>query len=164
MIVIVAFAHTMFILLKNQDIIDFKANTFSGSGTNNVTHENIDIKIKSEFDEKDNPFSEFLTSVEAAYFWTAGNWVQRDMFDFWAVDLFSVIASVLFVTILQNMFIALMGGVYERAANKGRQALLRFRAKQIADYEALHHIHIWPHEPDPKYIYYIGKSKNFEEW
>lgn len=21
-----------------------------------------------------------------------------------------------------------------------------------------------PHEPDPKYIYYIGRSKNFEEW
>jgi hypothetical protein len=55
-------------------------------------------------------------------------------------------------------------GVYERAANKGRQALLRFRARQIADYEALHHVYIWPREPDPKYIYYIGKSKNFEEW
>ncbi|PKK76736.1 hypothetical protein RhiirC2_844931 [Rhizophagus irregularis] len=164
MIVIVAFAHTMFILLKNREIIEFKASTFSGNVTNNVTHENINIKIKSEFDDKDNPFSEFLTSIEAAYFWTAGNWVQRDMFDFWAVDLFSIIASVLFVTILQNMFIALMSGVYERAANKGRQALLRFRARQIADYEALHHIHIWPREPDPKYIYYIGKSKNFEEW
>ncbi|CAG8584837.1 21565_t:CDS:10 [Rhizophagus irregularis] len=154
----------MFILLKNREIIEFKASTFSGNVTNNVTHENINIKIKSEFDDKDNPFSEFLTSIEAAYFWTAGNWVQRDMFDFWAVDLFSIIASILFVTILQNMFIALMSGVYERAANKGRQALLRFRARQIADYEALHHIHIWPREPDPKYIYYIGKSKNFEEW
>jgi hypothetical protein len=95
-------------LLKNQDIIDFKENTFRGNGTNNATHENIDFTIKSDFDEKDNPFSAFLTSIEAAYFWTAGNWVQKDMFDFWAIDLFSVIASVLFVTILQNMFIALM--------------------------------------------------------
>src|SRR4051812_46946224 len=55
-------------------------------------------------------------------------------------------------------------GVYEEAATKGRQALLRYRANKIADYEALHHTHLWPHEPDPKYIYYIGQSKNFEEW
>ncbi|GBB88710.1 hypothetical protein RclHR1_15290001 [Rhizophagus clarus] len=152
----------MYVLLKNPDVAEFKANTFSGTATNK--NESLDINIQSNFDEKDNPFSEFLTSVEAAYFWTTGNWVQKDMFDFWAVDLVSIIASILFVTILQNMFIALMGGVYERAANKGRQALLRFRARQIADYEALHHIHFWPHEPDPKYIYYVGKSKNFEEW
>ncbi|GBC10383.1 hypothetical protein RclHR1_09590006 [Rhizophagus clarus] len=162
MIVTVAFAHTMFVLLKNPDVAEFKANTFSGTATN--MNENLNVSIQSNFDEKDNPFSGFLTSVEAAYFWTTGNWVQKDMFDFWAVDLVSIIASVLFVTILQNMFIAFMGGVYERAANKGRQALLRFRARQIADYEALHHIHLGPHEPDPKYIYYVGKSKNFEEW
>ncbi|RGB29765.1 hypothetical protein C1646_766205 [Rhizophagus diaphanus] len=37
--------------------------------------------------------------------------------------------------------IAFMGGVYEEAATKGRQALLRFRANQIANYEALYHIH-----------------------
>jgi hypothetical protein len=42
--------------------------------------------------------------------------------------------------------------------------LLRYRARQIADYEALYHFHLRPHEPDPKYIYYIGRSKNFEEW
>jgi hypothetical protein len=54
--------------------------------------------------------------------------------------------------------------VYERAETKGRQALLRFRANQIADYEALEHFHFWPNEPEPKYIYYIGQSKNFQEW
>jgi hypothetical protein len=54
--------------------------------------------------------------------------------------------------------------VYERAETKGRQALLRFRANQIADYEALEHFHFWPAEPEPKYIYYIGQSKNFQEW
>jgi DNA polymerase II small subunit/DNA polymerase delta subunit B len=41
--------------------------------------------------------------------------------------------------------------------------LLRYKANKIADYEALHHIH-WQNRPDPKYIYYIGHSKNFEEW
>jgi hypothetical protein len=54
--------------------------------------------------------------------------------------------------------------VYERAETKGRQALLRFRANQIADYEALEHFHFWPHEPEPKFIYYIGQSTNFQEW
>jgi hypothetical protein len=98
-----------FVLLKNPEIFTFKESTFSGSAVNNnITNGALDIKIESKFDEKDNPFSEFLTSVEAAYFWTTGNWVQRDMFDFWAIDLLSIIASVLFVTILQNMFVAFM--------------------------------------------------------
>jgi hypothetical protein len=54
--------------------------------------------------------------------------------------------------------------VYEEAATKGRQALLRYRANQIADYEALHHIHFRHQEPNPRNIYYIGQSKNFVEW
>jgi len=54
--------------------------------------------------------------------------------------------------------------VYEEAATKGRQALLRYRANQIADYEALHHIHFRQQEPEPRNIYYIGQSKNFVEW
>jgi hypothetical protein len=47
--------------------------------------------------------------------------------------------------------------VYEDVANKGRQALLRYRANKIADHEALYHIHFRPKEPDPKYVYYIGE-------
>jgi hypothetical protein len=54
--------------------------------------------------------------------------------------------------------------VYENAAAKGRQALLRFRANQIANYEALNQLHFPPIKRDPKYIYYIGRSKNFETW
>ncbi len=64
------------------------------------------------------------------------------------------------VSFLKSFF----SGVYEEAATKSRQALLRYRANQIADYEALHHVHFWPQEPIPKYIYYIGQAKNFEEW
>jgi hypothetical protein len=54
--------------------------------------------------------------------------------------------------------------VYERAEINGRQSLLRSRANHIADYEALHHIHFWNIDPEPEYIFYIGQSKNFEEW
>ncbi|RIA86143.1 hypothetical protein C1645_829709 [Glomus cerebriforme] len=167
LVVIIAFAHTMFFLLKDTDIIPTKDTTFHGVATNSLTNQELNITMQTDFDPKsrtDNPFSSFPTAIMAAYFWLNGNFVQRDEFDFWAVEVFSLIASVLLVTILQNLLIAFMGGVYEEAATKGRQALLRFRANQIANYEALHHIHFWPHEPDPKYIYYIGQSKNFEEW
>ena len=54
--------------------------------------------------------------------------------------------------------------MYERAETKGRQTLLRYRANQIADYEALYHTYFSNYGPDPQYIYYIGQSKNFEEW
>src|SRR5436190_15082348 len=70
-------------------------------------------------------------------------------------------------TIILHIFkliLSFFSGVYGDAATKGRQALLRYRANQIADYEALHHIHFRYQEPDPKNIYYIGQSKNFVEW
>ncbi|GES94217.1 hypothetical protein GLOIN_2v1475234 [Rhizophagus clarus] len=37
------------------------------------------------------------------------------------------------------------------------------KANQIANYEALYHTHFPPIGRDPKYIYYIGQSKNFEK-
>src|SRR5579871_2084276 len=66
-----------------------------------------------------------------------------------------------FYPILYTQFFS---GVYKKAEKKGRQALLRFRANQIANYEALYHVHFPPLEHDPRYIYYIGESKNFESW
>jgi hypothetical protein len=63
-----------------------------------------------------------------------------------------------------HFFTFFFSGVYATAETKGRQTLLRHQANHIADYEALHHIHFWQQENDPKYIYYFGQSKNFEEW
>ncbi|CAB4389950.1 unnamed protein product [Rhizophagus irregularis] len=168
-IVIMGFAHTMFILLKNPNDpkIKVKSDTLSGTAKNINNETLFDITLESKYDvvdKNDNPFSSFSAAIIAAYFWLNGDMVQRDRFDFWVIDLFTLIASIFIVTVLQNMLIAFMGGVYERAETKGRQALLRFRANQIADYEALEHFHFWPPEPEPKYIYYIGQSKNFQEW
>ena len=42
--------------------------------------------------------------------------------------------------------------------------MLRYQATRIADYEALYHIYLWEHESEPRYIYYIGQSKQFEKW
>jgi len=55
-------------------------------------------------------------------------------------------------------------GVYEAAAKKGRDALLRYRATLISDYEALEDIRFWAPEPDPQFIFYVGHSESFEEW
>ncbi|PKY51632.1 hypothetical protein RhiirA4_546667 [Rhizophagus irregularis] len=158
-----------FILLKNPNDpqIKVKSDTLSGTAKNINNETLFDITLESKYDvvdKNDNPFSSFSAAIMAAYFWLNGDMVQRDHFDFWVIDLFTLIASIFIVTVLQNMLIAFMGGVYERAETKGRQALLRFRANQIADYEALEHFHFWPPEPEPKYIYYIGQSKNFQEW
>ncbi|CAB4441123.1 unnamed protein product [Rhizophagus irregularis] len=169
-IVIIGFAHTMLILLKNPNNpkINTKSDTLSGTATNIINNETLfNITLESKYDvvdKNDNPFSSFSAAIMAAYFWLNGDMVQRDHFDFWVIDLFTLIASIFIVTVLQNMLIAFMGGVYLRAETNGRQALLRFRANQIADYEALEHFHFWPPETEPKYIYYIGQSKNFQEW
>ncbi|PKY16218.1 hypothetical protein RhiirB3_480607 [Rhizophagus irregularis] len=155
------------ILLKETKNIETKDTTFSGTATNPVNGQELDVKMKADFhpdDMNDNPFSYFPTAIVATYYWLNGDFIQRDEFDFWAVEVLSLIASILLVTILQNMLIAFMGGVYQKAETKGRQALLRFRANQIANYEALHHYNFWPYEPDPKYIYYVSQSKIFVEW
>ncbi|PKY48925.1 hypothetical protein RhiirA4_526366 [Rhizophagus irregularis] len=155
-----------FVLLRNPDSIKIKESTYSGIATNDLKNETLDIKLKSDFNPKssDNPYSLFSDAIIATYFWIGGNWAQRDEFDFWAIDVFSLIASIFLVIVLQNMLIAFMNGIYTTAETKGRQALLRQRANHIADYEALYHIHLWNIEPEPKHIYYFGQSKTLEEW
>jgi hypothetical protein len=59
-------------------------------------------------DESDNYYSNFIKSVEAVFFWTSGRWDQLEQWDFWPVDVYSILGSILLVTILQNMLIAIM--------------------------------------------------------
>jgi len=54
--------------------------------------------------------------------------------------------------------------VYSEAYEKGRVALLRFRAELISDFEALDEMYFYPPPPEPKYIYYLGESKSYEKW
>ncbi|GBC18478.2 hypothetical protein GLOIN_2v1846762 [Rhizophagus irregularis DAOM 181602=DAOM 197198] len=164
--VIIAFAHTMFILLRDPKNMKIKDSTYSGNVTNSSTNETLNIKLKPDFDpaSSDNPFSSFITAVEAAYFWINGNWVQKDKFDFWAVDLLTLFASIFLVIILQNILIAFMNGVYLTAGAKGKQRLLRYRASCIVCFEGLYHIRFWNPEPEPKYIHYFSQAKIFGEW
>ncbi|PKC54360.1 hypothetical protein RhiirA1_507095 [Rhizophagus irregularis] len=157
-----------FILLRDPINIKIKESTYSGVATNSLTNETLNIDLKSDFDPKssdDNPFSTFNTAMEAAYFWISGNWVQRDNFSNWAVDFFTLIASIFLVIILQNILIAFMNGVYVTAGTKGKQKLLRYQANYIATFEALHvHFSDSELECEPKRIYYFSQAKNFEEW
>ncbi|CAB4389940.1 unnamed protein product [Rhizophagus irregularis] len=166
LIVILGFAHTMFVLLREPTNIKTKDSTYSGKATNSLTNETLDIELKSDFDptSSDNPFTSFFTAIEAAYFWINGDWVQRDEFDFWVIDVYTFIASLFLVIVLQNILIAFMSGAYEKAEANGKQTLLRNRANHIADYEALYHINFRNPEPEPNYIYYFGQAKYFEEW
>ena len=100
-----------FVLLRNPKNIKTKGSTYSGNVTDPSTNETLtNINIKSDFDptSSDNPFSSFSTAIMAVYFWISGNWVQRDEFDFWVADVFTVIASIFLVILLQNMLIAFM--------------------------------------------------------
>ncbi|CAB4411151.1 unnamed protein product [Rhizophagus irregularis] len=89
------------------------------------------------------------------YFWISDNW---DEFDFWAVDLYTFIASIFLVIVLQNMLIAYMSGLYEEIKTNFIKISSKFHS------EALHHIHFSNPEAEPIYIYHLGQPKNFEEW
>jgi len=73
------------------------------NGIEGTIDQKIDVDNKS-----DNYFTDFFKSVESVYFWTSGRWDQLEQWDFWPVDFYSIIASILLVTILQNMLIAIM--------------------------------------------------------
>ncbi|CAI2168586.1 18802_t:CDS:2 [Funneliformis geosporum] len=163
----IGFAHAHFLLLQNPNLNHLAPDVDGYTLMNSTTNEPLGVNVVSDFNatsNNDNPFSNILTSIQAAYFWVNGEWSQRGIWDFWAVDFMSVLASLVLVTVLQNMLIAFMGGVYEEAAKKGRDALLRYRADLISDYEALEDIRFWPPETDPTYIFYVGHSKSFDEW
>src|SRR5438034_10810549 len=100
-----------FVLLRNPKSINTKDSTYSGIATNSSTNETLDIKFKSDFDPKsssDNPFATFSTAIMAAYFWISDEWIQRDEFDFWSIDIFTLMASIFLVIVLQNMLSAFM--------------------------------------------------------
>ena len=99
-----------FVLLRDPMNIKTKDSTYSGLATNILTNETLNVKFKSDFNptSDDNPFSSFSTAIMAVYFWISGDFVQRDEFDFWAIDVFTLIASIFLVILLQNMLIAFM--------------------------------------------------------
>ncbi|CAG8576470.1 6087_t:CDS:2 [Funneliformis mosseae] len=133
-----------------------------------IAHSFLLLLQHPEFTELDqtenNPARNYIISFISTYNWLNGEFLQQDTWDIWQVKIITLFGSMLLITILQNMFIAFIWGVYAEAYTKGRSALLRFRAESISDYEALEQIYFDPPIPEPKYIYYLGKSKSYKDW
>jgi hypothetical protein len=64
--------------------------------------------MKQVIDVDGNDYSNLFKSIESVFFWTGGRWNQLDQWNYWPIDVFSIIGSIFIVTILQNMLIAIM--------------------------------------------------------
>ncbi|CAJ0745252.1 2861_t:CDS:10 [Entrophospora sp. SA101] len=125
-----------------------------------------DIIIQPDFDLKsvsDNSFVDFRKSAESVYFWPLGRWDQVDQWDFWPVELLSILASILLVTIMQNLLIAFMAGIFEEASRSVKQKTLKIQADLLADHEILEKPY-GNSKGNPRFIYYVGKVNELENW
>ncbi|CAB4409308.1 unnamed protein product [Rhizophagus irregularis] len=168
LMVVLGFGHAMFVLLNDTESIGIKpdGSSFQITPTDSDTGEPLPYKVEQVIDVKsisDNYFTNFVKSVESVFFWTGGRWDQLEQWNFWPIDVYSIIASILLVTILQNMLIAIMTGAYDDAKEIGRHAVLEYRAELIEDYETIEKP-LGSKRGNPRYIYYIGKSDYIEEW
>ncbi|CAH1764504.1 7090_t:CDS:10, partial [Entrophospora sp. SA101] len=169
LIVVLGFGHAMYILLKSpQEIgVEPDGNQYHIKSTDpNVNSLYNNVLIEQSFNlsnTNDNSFSNFAQSTKAVYFWINGRWDQLEQWDFWPVDVLSILASVLLVIVMQNMLIAFMTGVFDDAKAESRHAVLKYRAELIADYETLENPFGYT-EKNPRHIFYIGNANKFAEW
>ncbi|RHZ78120.1 hypothetical protein Glove_167g89 [Diversispora epigaea] len=166
-IVVLGFGHAMYILLRNPYSIGLVPNG-SSFKVQNINNDDRfpDYQINQVFSvdqTSDNYFSNFAKSVQAVYFWINGRWDQLDQWTFWPIDLLAFVSSVLLITVMQNMLIAFMTGVFDDAKDDGRHAVLLYRAELIAEYETLEKL-FGDKKGNPRHIYYIGKSNKFADW
>src|SRR6185436_4261536 len=86
-----------FILLNHAS--DLQVPTYKIKDTSNPDLYS-DITINQIIDKSsrlDNYYSNFLSSVEAVFFWTNGRWDQLGQWDNLAVDLMSILGSIILV-------------------------------------------------------------------
>ncbi|RIA85730.1 hypothetical protein C1645_808118 [Glomus cerebriforme] len=164
-IVIVAIAHSMYLLLRSPDLIHLVPNGQSFTSVNL----NPDITINQTFDVNnvsDNYFSNFWQSIVAVYFWINGRWDQVDQWNFLPIEILCFVASILLITVMQNMLVAFMTSVFDDASTSGRQAVLKFRADLICDYETLIKVIVSRNNDieNPRKLYYVAKLEAVENW
>src|SRR5579859_7691777 len=95
-----------FILLRDPKNIKTNTPTLSGVAVNPSTNETLNLELQNDFNSSsasDNPFSYFPTAIDAAFFWINGDWVQRNAFNYWAVEVLTLFASIFLVIVLQQM-------------------------------------------------------------
>ncbi|RIA81856.1 hypothetical protein C1645_836284 [Glomus cerebriforme] len=165
LLVILVISHVFLLLLQHSDFPDL-ANIKPKTTSLTIFNNNGEIigKSQQDFDKKqDNPSKDFGTSFLSTYSWLRDTYPQDDAYNYWAVQALTLIGS-LFLIVIQNLILAFIWKVHDNTYEKGHAALLRYRAKLISDYEALDVINFSPPPKDPKYIYYVGKSKRYDAW
>ncbi|CAI2190107.1 18742_t:CDS:2, partial [Funneliformis geosporum] len=154
-------------LYVNPELINLTPSGQSFDIVNTTSNTSIpDLRIVESYDldsTSDNYYRKFGNSIIAVYFWMLGRWDQMEMWDFWPITVLSITASILLVIIMQNMLIAFMTGVFDETKSNVKQAVLKFRADVIADYEMIDKP-FGNDKGNPRYIYYVGRSEVQEEW
>ncbi|CAG8609681.1 2576_t:CDS:2, partial [Scutellospora calospora] len=172
LIVVLGIGHAMYLLLRNPPEIDLVPSLLNymilnasdtNSSTNNLFPGVIISQAFNPLDISDNYFSSFWKSLESVFFWINGRWDQLDQWNFIPIDILTLLASILLVTIMQNMLIAFMTGVFEDAQSSGEDAVLRYRADLISEFETLEKLFISTRK-NPRYIYYVGKTDDITHW
>ncbi|CAG8501832.1 4031_t:CDS:2 [Ambispora gerdemannii] len=111
--------------------------TFNGHFTdpnNRTAHPDFNMKQKLDWtDRSDNYFYEWDKSIEAVYFWISGRWDQIDNWEFWPVDLVTMLGSIFLATLMQNLLIGLMGKALDETALEKR-AVVQMRAHLLINY------------------------------
>ncbi|RHZ79971.1 hypothetical protein Glove_139g216 [Diversispora epigaea] len=163
LIAILAFSHAMFTFI-NLDDPGISYPTYKIQDTSNLDlYSNITIYQDVDKSSRlDNYYSHFISSVEAVFFWTNGRWDQLGQWDYPAVDVLSILGSLILVLIFQNMLIAFMNGAFDKANKAGRTAAYKYRADLTAEYEALENP--FTKKENPKYIYYIPDPDVINTW
>ncbi|CAG8754974.1 8675_t:CDS:2, partial [Rhizophagus irregularis] len=102
-------------------------------------------------------YSDLIKTAQSVFFWTNGRWDQLDV---WQKEIFSLIGSVVVVTILHNI------SAFDDANEVSRHAALKYRAEMIAEYETIDKPS-GSQELNPRYIYFTSKTdyiKNWKNW
>ncbi|CAG8599051.1 8613_t:CDS:2 [Diversispora eburnea] len=147
-IVIVSFGHAMFILLNHTD--DLQIPTYKIE--NSDLYSNISIKQDiDKYSRLDNYYSNFLSSVEAVFFWTNGRWDQLGQWDNYGVDVMSILGSIILVD------------VFDKANKESYIIAYKYRAQLVAEYDTLEKP-FGSERGNPRYIYYIPNPDMIDTW
>ncbi|CAG8653493.1 8318_t:CDS:10 [Dentiscutata erythropus] len=170
LIVVFGIGHAMYLLLRNPPQIDLVASgqsylilNASDPNSPNLFPDVMVSQTSDPFSITDNYFSNFWKSIESVFFWINGRWDQLNQWNFIPIDIVTLLASILLTTIMQNMLIAFMTGAFDDAQSSGEDAVLKYRAELIAEYETLEKL-FGPSREDPRYIYYVGKADDLTQW
>ncbi|CAG8544828.1 737_t:CDS:2 [Ambispora gerdemannii] len=111
--IIIGFAITMFMLLRFAPGIGVTPNIMKFNGTimtsNDTFQSNVTLAQTLDWhDSRDNYYFTWQHSIEAVYFWICGRWDQVENWDFWPVDVVTVLASIFVATLMQNLLIEML--------------------------------------------------------